>query len=75
MIYFGEVRDEFDRLEIRPMIQVDDTDCEESMIPELADFWSVYTVMKDNTLDCIADLETKEQAESLVVLLNSIKKL
>ena len=74
MIYFGEIRDEFDRFEIRPIIQTDNLECEESMVPELADFWSIYTVKADNTLDCIADLDTKEQAESLVKLLNSARK-
>ena len=73
MIYFGEARDEFDRFEARPMIQTGENECEESLVPELADFWAVYTVRMDNTLDCIADLQTQEQAEALIKLLNSVR--
>lgn len=75
MIYFGKVRDEFERFDALPMAKISDTECEEAMLPEFADFWSVYTVRKDNTLDCVADVQTQEQAEALIKLLESVRAL
>jgi hypothetical protein len=79
MIYFGQVRDSFTGFEIRPLRITRVADefckalCEECPPGCEPDFWSVYTVSMDNTLDCIADLDTEPQAKSLVALLESIR--
>jgi hypothetical protein len=81
MIYFGKVRDKFTGFEIRPLkityVSPDGAEklCQECLPGENPDFWSVYTVMMDNTLDCIADLETEQQAKDLVALLESVRSI
>lgn len=81
MIYFGEARGDFDRFEIRPMVITNEIECEEAMVEELADFWSVYAVksgsvpeLTADVWECIADLETKDQAVALIKLLNSVRR-
>lgn len=38
------------------------------------DFWSVYVHLVSGGLECIADVETKQQAESLVALIENLVK-
>lgn len=74
MIYFGIPTDEFTGFSIRPLAEIEDGVVQECD-PDLAQFWSVYTMLMDNTLQCIADVPTKEEAEKLVKFMEKIIEL
>lgn len=46
----------------------------ESCDPSEADFWSVYLCLTNGEFSCIADCDTKEEAESLANFLKKIVK-
>ena len=78
MIHLGEIRDEFTDIVARPIKQIDESNCEEwsqEVHEGSPDFYSVYTVIHDNTLDCIADLDSEVDAQKFVSLLKNAIKL
>tara|TARA_R110000772_G_scaffold176676_4_gene288346 strand:+ start:934 stop:1167 length:234 start_codon:yes stop_codon:yes gene_type:complete len=71
MMNFQEPIDTFSSFEIKPLKDLGQGLCEQCA-PEEANFWSVYTKHLDNTLQCIADVPTKDEAKGIVAFLKRI---
>ena len=57
------------------MVKINEKMCMEAHENQEPEFWSVYTAKIDNTLDCIADFDSRGEAGDFVEFLTQIIEL